>query len=203
MQWIHNTLQRWCTFESSALQNPKAAVGKGEISDMVRWVILHHGCMFGIHKEKGQAWMLDPYSERIWHLYYAVGGILSTCTLRRNSGCKSKQSRSESSPLAYDETGEICTRKTMPPSIEQEGSLNGMTSVKMMWLICYSLHSHQLRLQPTTSCRGDSGPRRPPPSRCSFRQPGSRDVWSQHWGKPKRFGRKCENILNDSACVYS
>ncbi len=53
--------------------------------------------------------MLDPYSEGIRWLCYAVGAILlawfgSTCPLRGKGHCKSVQSCSEWSPLSYDET---------------------------------------------------------------------------------------------------
>lgn len=59
-------------------------------------------CMYT--KRTVQAWMLDPYRDRIRWLCNAVVGILlawfgSTCPLRVNSHCKSIQDCSEWSPF--------------------------------------------------------------------------------------------------------
>ncbi len=44
-------------------------------------------------------------------------------------------------------------RITVPPSTGQEGSLNGLMSMKMMWIICYGLHSHRISTHMNTCGR--------------------------------------------------
>ena len=105
-----------------------------------------------------QVWMLDPYSEGIWWLCYAVGGILlawfgSTCPLRGKSHCKSTQSCSESSPLSYDETFLSWCEWSLsgwqcPNLYVQKGSLNVLMSMKMMWVIVYTMALAVTRSQP-------------------------------------------------------
>ena len=49
--------------------------------------------------------------------------------------------------------GVVFFRMTMPLFIEYEGSLNALMSMKMMWIICYGLRSHQISTHLNTNGR--------------------------------------------------
>ncbi len=107
---------------------------------------------------KGKTWMLDPYSEEIQWLCYAVGGILlawfgSTCSLRGKGHCRSIQSPCWG--ISFILWWHISWAWSLPgwQSSHPQGTRGHwmvLMSVKMMWVMRYGLHSHHISTQLNT-----------------------------------------------------
>lgn len=127
-----------------------------EKGDAVKWVILrlilHQWARVArvVHSERMvQVWLLDPYSEGIRWLCYAVGGHVTGMVLVQfpiyrvgSLSISTKLFWAITFPLWWNISilMEVLSL-TVPPSIEHTGSLNGLMSMRTMWIICRGLHS--------------------------------------------------------------
>ena len=117
-------------------------------------------CMAGVKQENGTDVNADPYNKGLavrW-LSYVDGGILqvwfgSTSLERRVTSNQYKVVLSGHLIIwrnIYILIGVDSFIMAMPPSIGYEESVNSLMSMKMMWIIFWGFHGHQISIQLNT-----------------------------------------------------